>query len=183
MTGPLDMQAHRAQRSGAAGVLHAAAALLAQALSSEDAEVGGLHADDVLLDPVGACNWLAGPQAWPSARFAVTQRYGRVGALMVVAYECRWRAQSADAVTPPSAPLLDRLLDDFWVLETEEVYELLEAIDRVEGDDRSDDLYIAHRWLHAAYATAGRDGTGKAHRAYMEALDRVMRSTRSVLAS
>lgn len=177
------MQAHRAQRSGAGGVLDDAAALLAQALSSEDAEVGGLHADDVLLDPAGACAWLAGPHAWLSARFAVAQRYGRVGALLVVAYECRWRAQNGDAVKPPSAPLLDRLLDDFWLLDTEEVYELLEAIDRIEGKDRSDELSTAHRWLHAAYATAGRDGTGQAHRTYMEALDRVMRSTRSVLAS
>ena len=182
MTGPLDMRARRADLMGASGVLDAVATLLAQALSSEDAEVGGLHADDVLLDPAGAYTWLAGPDAWPSARFAVVQRYGRVGAFLVVAYECRWRAQCGGS-PPLSAPLLDRLLDEFWVLGTEEIYGLVETIDLIEGDERSDDHLSAHRWLHAAYATAGRDGTDKAHRTYMEALDRVMRSTRSVLAS
>jgi len=50
----------------------------------------------------------------------------------------------------------------------------------VDGDGDGID---AHRWLHATYAIAARDGTPAAHQAYMRALDRVMRLVRPLLAS
>ena len=52
-----------------------------------------------------------------------------------------------------------------------------------EGFTADADGVDAHRWLHATYAVAARDGTPGAHRAYMRALDRVMRLVRPLVAS
>ena len=64
-----------------------------------------------------------------------------------------------------------------------ELYELLCEIDDDEGFVGDEDGVDAHRWLHATYAVAARDGTPAAHRAYMRALDRVMRLVRPLVAS
>ena len=55
------------------------------------------------------------------------------------------------------------------------LYGLLCEIDEDEGYAGDAEGIDAHRWLHATYAVAARDGTPGAHRAYMCALDRVMR--------
>jgi len=63
------------------------------------------------------------------------------------------------------------------------LYRLLCEIDEDEGFAGDTDGVDAHRWLHATYALAARDGTPVAHRAYMSALDRVMRLVRPLVAS
>lgn len=156
-------------------------ALLGEALAGDDAEAAGLRADDVLADPAGAPSVLGGPDAWPAARHAVVQRYGRVGALLVVGYE--GRAADAGHANPPE---LDRLLDDFTEMDAEEIEDLLAAlpgaelpVDHLGGDEAA----AARRWLAATYAVAARDRTDAAHRAYMTALERVMRLAARRLAS
>jgi len=157
--------------------------LLAQALSADDAETAGLRADDVLARPELCPSLLGGPDAWPSARHAVVQRYGRVGALLVLGYEGRWRAvDGGDASANPAA--LEQLLDHFGELEVDELEGLLA---RLEGDTDprrgGDEVTSVRRTLHATYAVAARDGTDAAHHAYMEALERFMGLARRRLAS
>jgi len=153
--------------------------LLDRALASDDAEAGGLRADDVLSHPESALVMLGGPDAWSAARHAVIQRYGRVGALLVVGYEGRFRTRRGmDA--PPNPPELERLLDRFATMDALQLCEVLDAVEteRLEawGEIVADARQrSARHWLEATYAVAARDGTRRAHRAYMAALDRVMR--------
>jgi len=153
--------------------------LLRQAMASEDADEVGLRAEHVLAD----------------GRTAVVQRFGRVGALLVLGYEERGRA-----LMPPLTPLngyraveqfetgdprIECLVRNFERLDARGLYGLLCEIDQDEGfeGDGDGDGIDAHRWLHATYAIAARDGTPAAHQAYMRALDRVMRLVRPLLAS
>lgn len=182
----------------------AARTLLGEALASDDAEAGGLHADDVLADPEMATALLGDPAAWPAARMAVVQRYGRVGALLVMGYEGRFRSRHGS--TGDGNPReLELLVDGFAVMDVHEVHEVLSLLDGLdEGDRRSgrqasasgagtqaagwleaeqSDSVAARRWLEATYAIAARDGTEADHRAYMRALDRVMRLAARRLAS
>lgn len=159
--------------------------LLAQALAAEDAETDGLRADDVLARPELCPSVLGGTDGWPSARNAVVQRYGRVGALLVVGYETRWRARGKrNAPVNPDA--LELLLEHFSELELDELEDLLA---RIEGDGHSgprrgdDEVTSVRRRLHATYAIAARDGSDAAHRAYMETLERFMVLARHRLAS
>jgi hypothetical protein len=158
--------------------------VLAQALSSEDAERAGLRADDVLADRRRCPSVLGGPDGWPSARNAVVQRYGRVGALLVVGYEARWRSMEGKPGRPNPAPL-EVLLDHFGELGVDELEDLLARLDDDgrTGGDGDDEASTVRRRLHATYAVAGRDGTTAAHRAYMEALERFMGLARRRLAS
>jgi hypothetical protein len=167
---------------GEASLARAATGLLGQALASEDAEAGGLHADDILRDGESALQLLGDPEAWPAARHAVVQRYGRVGALLVVGFEGRWHNQRGIAHRP-NPPELETLLDRFAELSGEELEGLLAAIERAEGVDADAEDVAARRLLHATYAQAARDGTDAAHRAYMAALDGVMRQAARKLAS
>jgi hypothetical protein len=160
----------------------AATGLLGQALASDDAEAGGLRADDLLADGESAVKLLGDPDAWPAARHAVVQRYGRVGALLVVGFEGRWRSRRGVADSP-NPPELETLLERFMELSGEELERLLSAIERAEGVDADDEEVAARRLLHATYAQAARDGTDAAHRAYMAALDAVMRQAARKLAS
>ncbi|HUY63047.1 MAG TPA: hypothetical protein VMV14_00860 [Acidimicrobiales bacterium] len=153
--------------------------LLGQALASDDAEAAGLHADDVLADQRRAQALLGGPDAWEAARHAVVQRYGRVGALLVIGYEDR----AQPGTTARTLPALERLMNRFPSLDAEQVHVLLEEIDSEVGTGIGGESVSARRWLHATYAVAERDGTEPAHRAYMQALDRVMRLARPVIAS
>jgi hypothetical protein len=124
-----------------------------------------------------------------AARYAVVQRYGRVGALLVLGYEERWRhrhSTGARSRRPRGdeavARCLEGLLDGFAELDAVDMDELLAELDAAAGTPQGPDAE-ARRWLHATYAIAARDGTDAAHRAYMEALDRVLRLARSRLAS
>jgi hypothetical protein len=183
MNGPPEAPARSAPCGPGQGALaRAATGLLGQALASEDAEAGGLHADDVLAESESAVQLLGDPEAWPAARHAVVQRYGRVGALLVVGYEGRWHSRRGleHNANPPE---LETLLDRFAELSGEELESLLAAIERAEGLDPDDEEIAARRLLHATYAQAARDGTDAAHRAYMAALDAVMRQAARRLAS
>lgn len=169
----------RSGRRDLVRLVDAATGLLGQALASDDAEEGGLRADDFLADPDSAVRLLGDPQAWPAARHAVVQRYGRVGALLVVGYEGRWHGRD----DRPNPPELETLLDHFAELSADELDGLLAGIERAEGVDPDDEAVAARRLLHATYARAARDGTDGAHRAYMAALETVMRQAGRALAS
>lgn len=152
-----------------------ASRLLGQALASEDAEASGLRAADVLMSGEVALVLLGAPDAWAAARHVVVQRYGRVGALLVVGYEGRWRARHGEE-GPVNPPEMERLLDRFAHLDAEELEQLLAHLEPADGGaEGNEDVTDARRRLHATYAVAARDGTESAHRAYMEALDHVMR--------
>jgi hypothetical protein len=164
--------------------------LIRLAMASEDADEVGLRAESVLADGTTALALLGGPEASPAARAAVVQRFGRVGALLVLGYEARGRARHLVTVTGDGS--LDRseltdshietLVRDFATIDARDLYALLCEIDQDEGFG-GDEHFDAHRWLHATYAVAARDGTTAAHRAYMRALDRVMRLVRPLVAS
>lgn len=192
VTGTTAAMPAAAGADAAPAVLRDSAMLLADALASDDAEDEGLHADDVLADPERAVAVLGGPDAWVAARTAVVQRYGRVGALVVLGYEERWRSrhvpsadrrQDAVATQTSVAERLEALLDGFAELDASELHELLADLDRAAGAPADDDVAEARRWLHVTYAVAARDGTDAAHRAYMQALDRVLRQARARIAS
>ena len=153
--------------------------LLGRALASDDAEAWGLRADDVLSNPEAALVMLGGPDGWPAARHAVIQRYGRVGALLVVGYEGRFRARRG-TVGHPNPPQLEGLLDRFAAMDARELCAVLDAVEAERLDApgaavADAEETSARHWLEATYAVAARDGTRRAHRAYMAALDRVMR--------
>ena len=175
----------RRDRGRDPGVAGQVSRLLAQALAADDAETGGLRADDVLGLPEQCPSLLGGPDAAPSARHAVVQRYGRVGALLVVGYEGRWRAGNGSPA-PPNPDALELLLDRFADADEEELEGLLA---RLESDGETglrrahDEVSSVRRRLHATYALAARDGTDAAHHAYMEALERFMGFARRRLAS
>ena len=165
--------------------------LMRQAMASEDSDEIGLRAESVLADVATASTLLGGPEASTAAQAAVVQRFGRVGALLVLGYEERGRshrlvAVDSDGTLEPAEgtdPRFETLVRDFADLDAKALYAILCAIDEDEpaaGDRLGLD---AHRWLHATYAVAARDGTPGAHRAYMCALDRVMRLVRPLIAS
>lgn len=191
---------------GRRGRSRRATELLRQAMASDDAERLGLCATRLLEDPGAALTLLGDPDASPTACQAVVQHFGRVGALIVLGYEERWhRAAGEGAGTATGdgaergalpAPVpgagghegdlegrhLDQLVAEFPRLDARGLYELLGRIDRA-GDGPDDGGARAHRWLHATYAVAGRDGTLRAHHGYMRALDDVMRLVRPLVAS
>jgi hypothetical protein len=185
-------------------------ALLDEAIASDDAEATGLRAAELVADPDSAVSLLGAPDTPVAARHAVVQRYGYVGALLVLGFEDRWRRLNRSATAGPISarrhpgvaelwPCLDRLIDDFARLDASELDTLLAEIDRAAGAHAGEVVGPpdtdwagaawtaaepeARRWLHATYAVAARDGTGAAHRAYMDALDRLLRLARSRLAS
>ena len=189
--GPADTPASAAAGNGRRSVVQSSAALLALALASDDAEEAGVRAADVLADPEGAVDLLGRPDAVSSARHAVVQRYGRVGALLVIGFEDRWRRRRASATAPaaaagrgaPPLALLEELVEGFSRLDAPAMDELLAALDEAEGMPVVGESATARRWLHATYAVAARDGTDASHRAYMTALDRVMRLAAPRIAS
>jgi hypothetical protein len=160
-------------------------------MASEDADEVGLRAESVLADATTALALLGGPDASPAARAAVVQRFGRVGALLVLGYEERGRARhlvpvnghGTRAHTDGADAHIESLVQGFTAIDARAMYELLCEIDEDDGFAGDADGIDAHRWLHATYAVAARDGTPGAHRAYMSALDRVMRLVRPLVAS
>jgi hypothetical protein len=160
-------------------------------MASEDADEVGLRAESVLCDGTTALSLLGGPAASPAARAAVVQRFGRVGALLVLGYEARGRARHLVTVSNDGAgerpegadSHIEALVRDFATVDARSLYALLCEIDEDDGFAGGDDGIDAHRWLHATYAVAARDATTAAHRDYMCALDRVMRLVRPLVAS
>jgi hypothetical protein len=168
-----------------------AALLLARSLSHEDAEADGVCADRLLADPAIALALLGSPDAAPEARDAVIQRFGLVGALLVVAHEDRWQRHlavlSADAGTVSSGDEvsrnLERLVKNFPHIDAPGLEALLSDIDRAEGAPANDQVTAARHRLHAAYALAARDGSDDTHHRYMESLHEVLKMTRPAVAS
>jgi hypothetical protein len=172
-------------------------------MASEDVEHLGLRADHVLGDGGAAVALLGSPHASPAARAAVVQRFGRVGALLVIGYEDRWgRARlrnlagrasphdGAQAVSMPGGDVdsegnraIEVLVREFPHADAQRIYDLLYEIDRDDLLPGRDAGVDARRWLDATYAVAARDGTPSTHRAYMRAMDRVMRLVRPLVAS
>jgi hypothetical protein len=118
------------------------------------------------------------------------QRFGFVGALLVVAHEDRWQRHlavlSADAETVSAgdeARNLERLVKDFPHLDARRLEALLRAIDRAEGGAADDPVAAVRHRLHATYAVAARDGSEVSHRQYMAALNDVLKTTRPAVAS
>lgn len=174
-----------AQVLGGRRLVHLARHLLEEALASDDAEAAGVHADDVLANGDVALAALGNPDAWPTARLAVVQRYGGVGALLVVGYEGRFRGLQAPG-GDPNPDELERLLDAFADMDAHEIDDVLGALEAAAATAKEagdTERARARRWLEATYAVAARDGTNSAHRAYMQALDRVMRLAARRLAS
>ncbi|MHB8439238.1 MAG: hypothetical protein ACYDD4_08765 [Acidimicrobiales bacterium] len=173
----------RRDRSRSAGVR--AATLLQVALGSDDAEATGLRADEVLAQAQAAEQVLGAPDAWDTAVLAVAQRYGRVGALLVVGFQQRWARRHGMAIEMPDTveAALDLLIERFATVDAEELASIMSVVDRAEGVAVDHEATAARRWLHATYAVAERDGSPNAHRQYMLALERVMRGARTLLAS
>jgi hypothetical protein len=165
--------------------------LLRQAMATDDVDRLGLRAEHVLCDGTTALALLGGPHASPAARAAVVQRFGRVGALLVLGYEQRGRArhtgvgpgQAGPERSDTSGRHIDRLVEEFARIDARRLYGLLCEIDEDDGLGRDDEGIDAHRWLHATYAVAARDSTPGSHRDYMRALERVMRLVRPLVAS
>lgn len=162
------------------------ASLLHEALRADDAEASGFDARNLVSDPGRAIGVLGGGSPSRVARNAVVQRFGGVGALLVIACEECWERRrspefSADELPDPLQSDLRRLLEMFSGLGAQEMVELVRAIESDACDSpiaatgaepKADDE--ARRWLHVTYAVAARDGTDEAHRAYVGALDRVL---------
>jgi hypothetical protein len=155
---------------------------LRRALSSDDAELNGTRAEHILADEGAALMLLGSPDASDVARAAVIQRLGLVGGFIVVGYEERWRrgaAGTSDSGTRGpmefGAACLETLLRDYAAVDARRLDRLLRDIDRSAGVPHDGEVARAHRWLHATYAVAARDGTAAAHRSYLRALDRVLR--------
>lgn len=188
MTGAPPQGGAAGAEDGSGAVVRASAALLASAFASDDAEETGVYAAEVIADPERAISLLGGPDAWSAARNAVVQRYGRVGALLVLGFEERWRDRHTprpSRITGADAEVrrrLEALLDGFHDLDATGLDDLLFELDRAAGAPGEDASAETRRWLHVTYAVAARDGTDAAHRAYMEALDRVLRQARSRIA-
>ena len=168
-----------------------ATALLGRALSHEDAGAGGICAERVLADPAVALALLGSPDADPAVRDGVVQRFGLVGALLVVGHEDRWR-RHLDALSGDIGALsegdavsdhLERLVRHFPHLDVAGLEALLADIDRAEGGRPVDPAVAARHRLHAAYAVAARDGSAVSHHVYMESLNEVLRMTRPAVAS
>jgi hypothetical protein len=168
-----------------------AAILLARSLSHEDAEADGVCADRLLADPAIALALLGSPDAAPEARDAVIQRFGLVGALLVVAHEDRWQRHLAVLSVDAGAVCggdevarnLERLVKNFPHIDAPGLEALLSDIDRAEGASADDLVTAARHRLHAAYAVAARDGSDVTHHRYMESLNEVLKMTRPAVAS
>jgi hypothetical protein len=169
-----------------------ASELITAALYADDAEAAGVHAAALLADTRRAIRVLGGPMSAPAARHAVIQRFGGVGALLVIACEeASAQAELAAGASGEPVPdeqqdlhhLLDRLLRGFGDMTPDQLDSLLVAIAEADGAVTDGEGASARRWLNVTYAIAARDGTDDAHRAYVHAFDRVLALTRPLVAS
>lgn len=172
------------------GVTRRVAELSSAALGAEDAEASGVHAQELLADPNRAVGLLGAPDVPLAARHAVVQRFGGVGALLVIACEESWQRVHGPRVAAEAtwAEWLDeihvhlaQLLHRFADISAQDMDCLVEAIEREDTGSPCNEAACARRWLHVTYAIAARDGTDEAHRAYVEALDRVLALKRALV--
>jgi hypothetical protein len=237
--------------------------LVRAAWYADDAEAEGFDATAIIADSQTAQVLLGVPECSQMARHAVVQRYGGVGALMVIACEeavadssppgsgnphraskgnSRAREKGSDrsagsdgsagsdrsagwdsTVGYDRSPGYDRsagsdstigydrspgsdrskesdnssgelvpraskerlavLLRDFCRMGPRDLDALLAEISLADGGSPAGEVERDRRWLNVTYAIAARDGTAEAHHAYVEALDRVLASTRALIAS
>lgn len=165
------------------------AELMSEALRAEDAQASGVDAKEILADPDRAVGLLGAPGVL-QARHAVVQRFGGVGAILVIACEESWKREHAAnlaGLATRSEQLdsfhlgLDQLLHRFGDIGPSEMDCLVEAVETAEGCSQESEDAIARRWLHVMFAVAARDGTDQAHHAYVEALDRVLALKRGLV--
>lgn len=170
------------------------AELLSESLCADDAEASGIRAKELVGDPDRAVALLGSPHVEPTARHAVVQRFGGVGALFVVACEELWRRDEesscptstsqagGDPAREERQGLLETLLRNFNEMGAEDIEGLVEAVEVSEGGWPGGESATARRWLHVTYAVAARDGTDEAHHAYVQALDKVLALKRELVA-
>ncbi|HUC35509.1 MAG TPA: hypothetical protein VMR97_00130 [Acidimicrobiales bacterium] len=172
------------------GVGRRASTLLSEALCAEDAEEAGADSQLLVADPASAIAALGAPDAREVDRNAVVQRFGGVGALLVVACEEHWAREHGgmardedvlDEVPHALASELGRLLSGFAHMEPSEMDGLVESIEGLDGQFPIADEAAARRWLNVTYAVAARDGSEESHRAYVRALDRLLALKRELV--
>jgi hypothetical protein len=168
------------------------AELSSAALCAEDAEASGVYAQDLLVDPGRAVDLLGAPDVPLAARHAAVQRFGGVGALLVVACEELWQQIHSPRFSGEAswAEWLDefhvylaQLLHRFADMSPQDMDCLVEAIERADGGSTGGEAASARRWLHVTYAIAARDGTDEAHRAYIKAFHRVLALKRALVST
>ncbi len=147
----------------------------------------------MLEHPEEAIDSLGPESSDPVARHALVQRLGGVGGLVVVACEelsPRPKDKEPSAMKNRSGGasdellvLLRRLLVGLTSMSPEDLDELVAAIEKADGFDPEQELARDRRWLNVTYAVAARDGTDEAHHLYLDALDKVLASTRSLVTS
>ena len=156
---------------------------------AEDAEASGIRTQELLADVGRAVGLLGAPDVDPLARHAVVQRFGGIGALLVIACEESWSQREWFSEDPGvNGPLghlpgeLGELLDCFSEMEAKDMDRLVAAIESSQGHFYASDVEAAaRRWLNVTYAVAARDGTDEADRAYFQALDRVLSMKRELV--
>jgi hypothetical protein len=172
------------------GVTRRVAELSSAALCAEDAEASGVHAQELVADLSRAVGLIGAPDVPLAAHHAVVQRFGGVGALLVIACEESWQRLNAPRVSGEAtwADWLDeihvhlaQLLHRFADISSQDMDCLVEAIERADGGSPGNEAATARRWLHVTYAIAARDGTDEAHRAYVKALHQVLALKRALV--
>lgn len=127
------------------------------------------------ITPEEAIEAIAGGPDNRSARRAVVQTYGTVGAWLVCGYEDAARRSATGG--EPCAPL-DRLVSGFPVLDVGQIASALDALDTACGAPDDAANRACHR-MEAAYAVAARDGDLLARADYLSAWTQFRRATRS----
>jgi len=127
------------------------------------------------VTPEVAIGAIAGDPVDTTARRAVVQAYGTVGAWLVCGYEDAARREAAGGV--PCAPL-DRLVSGFPILDADQIASALDDLDAACGAPDNASSRACHR-MEAAYAVAARDGSPVARAAYRSAWARFRQTDRS----
>ncbi|HEV3264976.1 MAG TPA: hypothetical protein VG014_05605 [Acidimicrobiales bacterium] len=127
------------------------------------------------VTPEEAIEAIAGDPDDRSARRAVVQTYGTVGAWLVCGYEDAARRTATGG--QPCAPL-DRLVSGFPVLDVGQIASALDALDTACGAPDDAATRACHR-MEAAYAVAARDRDPLARANYRSAWTRFRQTTRS----
>ncbi len=162
----------RAQAGRSAPMVRRVRALRDDALFAEETF---LVIDVGRVTPEEAIEAFAGDPDDRSARRAVVQTYGTVGAWLVCGYEDA--ARRAATGGEPCAPL-DRLVSGFPVLDADQIASALDALDTACGGPDDDTSRACHR-MEAAYAVAARDGNPLARADYLSAWTQFRQTTRS----
>ncbi|HEY1988707.1 MAG TPA: hypothetical protein VGG43_04530 [Acidimicrobiales bacterium] len=127
------------------------------------------------VTPEEAIEAIAGEPDDRSARLAVVQTYGTVGAWLVCGYEDAARRTATGG--EPCAPL-DRLVSGFPVLDVGQIASALDALNTACGAPDDAASRACHR-MEAAYAVAAREGNPLARADYLSAWTRFRQTSRS----